>query len=792
MFQSNEHEVECSFYPDAFQTDSPLLTTLRQYIGYVKSGKYQDSISLFRAYVASGEKDKAVQCKKHLPLLVPCCIMKGGRKKEHIASYTACMVADLDHVPGSPEEVLRQAEALPYVKAGHVSPSGTGDKLFIMVDSDFAHHPEAFELVRRRVEADLPGVTVDISGKDPNRGCFISSDPEAFYKEEAEVLRVPVAPVKEKGRYMQPAAGQKRSEEALSNYIDKFESSNAFAPGGRHSYVLKLASALNSAGFDEHEVIAECLRRYTQPDFQEKEIGDVVADVYRRYRNSHGSNPWCPTNVSADKKSVKSIKNSTPIPPYTPVDEDSDMGFDIEPEEAGLPHFDRALLSHLPTLVADAVKKTSSDIEHDLMLLATLTACSTVLPGVKGMLKLEEYAPTLFGIVIGPSGSGKGCVIQVHKMVLPFQKYVFDNSRHEVLEYEKKKEAAELYKVQQRQGRGKSAPGLPPETPDLVRQKQLHISGYTSTARMIELLEINAPYASFLFETELESVSNTMAQDFGGYGYVLNQAFHHEVISSSSKGNGSAYVERPVMGFFATGTPGVFLRLIPSTENGLYSRMLIYRIAGEAPYQDLTSGDSTFSNSRYYDNLGQRLLDIAIHLEKNPTFISFTDKQRKKLDRYFKREYNNVRVFGNDDITSVVLRHRLIIFRMAMVLTALRKGESRSTEANVEISDDDFEAAFHIGICCLRHSMLVSTTMKRSDSNLRHKLPSAQQNLFADLPVKFKTAEALDLAGVRGVSRSAVFRMLKKAQSYKLVNSLGGGWYQKTDEGKKVTNSGMG
>ena len=41
------------------------------------------------------------------------------------------------------------------------------------------------------IEKDLPGVTVDISGKDANRGCFASYDPDAFYKEVVEVVHVP-------------------------------------------------------------------------------------------------------------------------------------------------------------------------------------------------------------------------------------------------------------------------------------------------------------------------------------------------------------------------------------------------------------------------------------------------------------------------------------------------------------------------------------------------------------------------------------------------------------------------
>ena len=620
----------------------------------------------------------------------------GSRKLEHMVRYSGCICIDLDDVLLPPEQILSQAAQLGYVKAGHISPSHTGNKLFVLVDSDQEHHLQAFEQVRAMIEKDLPGVTVDISGKDANRGCFASYDPDAFYKEVAEVVHVPqeTVPVAKKAPAVRASS---YPDNSLSNYIDKFEANNPFAGGGRHSFVLKLASALNSAGFDENEVMAECLRRYVEPGFAEKEIRGIVADVYRRYRSSHGSNPWCPPTASTGQKSLTSVTSLTPISENPTTEGESPLGFDIDPDEVGLPHFDRVVIDRFPGLLSDVLKVAADDREYDLMLLSSLTVLSTVMPGVSGMLKKQLYKPPFYTLIIGPSGSGKGCINVVRKLADPWQDYIFDISKAKVKEYEEQKELSDNYKAQVRAAKGKKPVGLSPEEPVPVCQKRLHMSGYTTTARMIEQLDVNSPYASFLYETELESVNNTIMQDFGGYSYVLNQAFQHERIGCSSKTNGTSFIEFPELGFLATGTPGMLLKLIPSTESGLYSRLLIYRITGRADYQPLTSVDDTMCSVRYFERLGQRVLDMAVHLEKSPTFVVFSDKQRKRLDRYFEREYNNVRVFGNDDVASVVLRHRLIIFRIAMTLTGIRKGETKGTAEEIEILDDDFDIAFHIG-----------------------------------------------------------------------------------------------
>lgn len=788
-------DVECTLFRTAFDTLSYTPIALGSYFADVVNGKYKQPVENVRALLASGLGEEANACKKNLPLLVAGGRMEGGRKREHLAGYSGCITGDLDHVPGSPAELLARARELSYVKAGHISPSGTGLKLFVLVDSDMEHHEQAFAVVSRLLEADLPGVKVDPSGKDPNRGCFVSYDPAAFYKEVAEVVSIPVAPD-------QTDVFPQAEPRSLSNYIDKFEMNNPFTDGGRHSYVVRLASALNSAGFSQAEVTAECLYRYTAPGFGEKEILTTVADIYHRYRTAHGSKTWCPPAAPNGLPSLTSLTSVTPLSGNHTTGEESPLGFDIEPEEAGLPHFDKELLSRLPGLISDILKTASDDREYDLMLISSLTILSTIMPGVSGMLKKESYKPPFYTLIIGPSGSGKGCINIVYRIAKAWQTYIGDISKAEVKEYLQKKEASDLYKAQQRASKGKAPAGIPPEEPEPVRLKRLHISGYTSTARMIEQLEVNSPYASLLYETELESVNNTLMQDFGGYAYLLNQAFHHEQISSSSKTNGTALVESPELGFLATGTPSMLPQLIPSTESGLFSRMMICRIAGRTEYHPLTSGDDSKNSLRYFDSLAQRVLDMAIYLEHAPTFVSFTDKQRKRLDRYFEREYNNVRVFGNDDVASVVLRHRLIIFRIAMTLTGIRKGEERKRAAEVEllnrngklpeediaISDEDFDIAFHIGTCCLRHSLVVSTSLKHSDTGQHHKLPEAQVDLFDAMPDRFKTAEVLDVASVRGISRSSVFRMLKKAQEYGLLVLVSVGCYAKTDKGKNVKN----
>ncbi len=777
--------VKGTFFDSAIRTWSARMMPLDQYINEVKNGVHAPAIARIRELVSAGKNKEAESLKKELPLYVVGGEMQGGRRLEHMVAYSGCICADIDDPAIPPQEVLRIAGNLPYVKAGHISPSGTGNKLFILVDSPLECHSLAFELVRRRIETDIPGVTVDRSGKDPNRGCFVSHDPDAFYKEESDVLSLPMPEPAPATHASRPEAG--RTADALTNYIDKYEQDNPFAAGGRHSHVVKLAAVLNNAGFSPYEVAAECTRRYVQPDFPAGEIEKTVTDIYRRYSASHGSNPYRPKEEQEIRKTAKTAKTAPDGLQRGLVTDNDVESVDIEPDISLLPCFDESIYNHLPSLLADVVKRAESRTEKDVLLLSTLTLLSSVMPGVRGSLKEHEYASPLYTIITGSSGSGKGCVAGLQKLLDPWQQYIYDNSSYEVEKYEQENEEYETYRMQKRQNRSSKQPiGPAPSKPKVVKQRNLRVTGSVTQARLVELLHVNYPYTSCLLDTEMETVVNMLSQDFGNYSDIINKSAHHETVGNSSKKDGSLLAKFPCLAMLCTGTPALLPRLIPSTENGLFSRILMYKIAGGGQYHPLTSADDTPAASGHLDSLGQCVLDYGVFLDGSPTWVKFSNAQRKRLDRFLESEYYNVRSFGHEDLESTVLRYRLIIFRLGMTLTGLRKAESGLTERVWTISDEDFDLVFHIGKICLQHAYVVATSLKHASEEVHFKFPHALRNLFASLPESFKRSDALVAANGCGVSASSLDKFLRKAEKSNLIISEGSGYYRKTEQGKQV------
>lgn len=149
--------------------------------------------------------------------------------------------------------------------------------------------------------------------------------------------------------------------------MDKFETDNSFSSGNRHTFVMKLSGALNAAGFEESEVKRECLSRYVEPGFTEKEVAGIVSDIYTRYRSSHGSNPYCPPEYRKPHQKLKSPKSLPDRPDSEETDGFENEGVDIEPNVTLLPPFREEFFQSLPSLIRDILTYARDDTERSVL-----------------------------------------------------------------------------------------------------------------------------------------------------------------------------------------------------------------------------------------------------------------------------------------------------------------------------------------------------------------------------------------------------------------------------------------
>ena len=104
----------------------------------------------------------------------------------------------------------------------------------------------------------------------------------------------------------------------------------------------------------------------------------------------------------------------------------------------------------------------------------------------------------------------------------------------------------------------------------------LFIPANSSASGAFQLLNDNQG-KELTFETEGDTLANTFKSDFGNYSDGFRKAFHHEKINYYRKTD-REYVdlESPCLSTVLSGTPKQVLNLIPSSEDGLFSRFMFY------------------------------------------------------------------------------------------------------------------------------------------------------------------------------------------------------------------------
>ena len=134
----------------------------------------------------------------------------------------------------------------------------------------------------------------------------------------------------------------------------------------------------------------------------------------------------------------------------------------------------------------------------------------------------------------------------------------------------------------------------------------------------------------------------------------------------------------------------------------------------------------------------------------------------------------------DDSPGAIVLRHGLMMSRIAMVLTALRKCEPQWNTSEWKCSDEDFHTAMQIVDVLLEHSLLLSTSMDDTAGRIRPvKAFFKLRPVLKKMPREFTYSELMAAANEAGLPTASVKRYLLRLVYYQIVEKEDGK-YRKT------------
>ena len=702
--------------------------TIEEIVDQIKGGKFTRSIQKIRVATKNGEKELAQNLKKKLLAFTPSACFKGGRKMEFLESYNPLIVLDVDDIPGAIETYLTKAKAEPFTKVCFVSPSGNGLKILVEADAKVDSHILAFQTIVSYYESKL-GILIDQSGKDITRLCFFSYDPQIYYNRDAEIFPI-----------------EKESIELLPTFeecVTFTQQKSTYVNGNRNNFLYLLASNCKRAGLQQSDALTQILARY---DLSPGEIRQSVASAYM-----HHPHEFKKLEIDA------SVKSSTPCMP-------------------------NKIFQSLPTLLKEGCATFKDKRERDVFLTGALTVLSGCLPNVHGVYDRRINHPNLFSFIIAPAASGKGALLFAKELGFAYHQKLVKESKDLQKKYRQDLQRYELSVLRYRKGKLPD----PPQKPKEKSFRLLYIPANSSSAMLIRHLQQNGG-TGMLFETEADTLGNVLKQDWGGYSDLLRKSFHHESITYSRKlNNDFLEIENPRLSVALSGTPNQVIKLIPSVEDGLFSRFLFYVFEVDATWRDVSPQNTKSNIGAIYKTLAQEVVQLVSFLEKYPTTFTLKKEQWKNMNEHFSNCLSKTKTFVGPEALSIVKRMGLIFFRLAMILSVCRKYEKQDTAEEISCSDQDFQLAMWMVEVYLEHALHLFHRLAQKSRSTFQEMPSNKRAFFNALPEQFKRKDAIIIGQEMNLSSATIGRFLKQLNGTMLQQPEYGIYQKATNDQPKT------
>ena len=776
----------CSFYFSVFD-EHAVDMTLEEFVKLLRGERWKVQVEEYQRLKASGRETEAKKLKRKLAALVIAGRCDGSHAETNLKQWSGDAMLDVDKCNGRVSEFLQVLKDTPWVKAAWRSVSYDGLKLVVRVEAESVdEYRMAYALVAWHV-AQLLAFPCDMSCKNPTRPCFASYDPEAFFRPDTEVFpwrrfvtEHPdrVGEILAELKVKTPASASKPPVAAsgmLHTFFNEFLEQNPFVDGKKNEFLLKLGRIARYKGVGEEELA----RLKTLAVERLAGIGCAAGDIPPRIDSGYR---YADMNKGPETPASRAHKAQGSPMRYSEPNEGEEEA-ELEKLEADklrreVPCLPDELFDRLPDFLKRGLTHVRNKRERDILLLSMITNISGCLPGVRMNYGGMVYSSDLYLVALAGSGRGKGVMQLAAILPAAIQEYYDELNRKDEREYRQK---LLKWNLEERlAAQEKRVPDLD-QCPEMPVERILKVAPNISKSQLILALEAGGAVGLVMNASELDMISSAMHQEYGKHDDVMRAASQHEEVSSYFKTDHRlVVVSDPHLALCASGTPAQLHKFISSLENGMYSRVAFYVGQAHWEYKSANPGKARLDMRAYFKGMGEELLRMFIFLSGSPTEVVFTEEQWKEHTERFRTYLREVVAEDDDSPGAIVLRHGLMMSRIAMVLTALRKCEPQWNTSEWKCSDEDFHTAMQIVDVLLEHSLLLSTSMDDTAGRIRPvKAFFKLRPVLKKMPREFTYSELMAAANEAGLPTASVKRYLLRLVYYQIVEKEDGK-YRKT------------
>ena len=392
----------------------------------------------------------------------------------------------------------------------------------------------------------------------------------------------------------------------------------------------------------------------------------------------------------------------------------------------------------LPAIIQPVMALAQTDAEKDMLLLALLTAAGSCMPNLYFRYGLtgKKYYANLQCFIVGSAACGKGIANLALELV---------SKVHEA--------------------------------------QPLVIAGDSSYPGFYRQLE-KQNGRGYIHESEGSVITDVWRSSVANYNTALRKAAEHEPITRN-RANNSSVIACPQLSVLLTGTFSQYKALVPSIENGYFSRLLTLIVNDQQAFNHQYVEPGRGSNG-VMRVAAEQLYGLYEQLYfAKPVEFRLSDEQRARLGQHLENAYPMLMQLLGQNFHSVVLRMAVQIERMAMVLSALRHaGEQlriKNYELRMECSDTNYATAEMIGNKLMLHMAAAYKMIKgvEEESVPQVQVLDQRQVLLSLLPAEYTVQNLVTEAKSQGLSYRTATRWNEEWQEKGFVQKIRHGVYRK-------------
>lgn len=424
--------------------------------------------------------------------------------------------------------------------------------------------------------------------------------------------------------------------------------------------------------------------------------------------------------------------------------------------------FPEEIYDNLPELIRQLTSQYKGR-ERDLILLSIIGVLSACLPKVHGYYDRNKYAPNLYILIIAPPASGKGVIGKPKILIQRIHHLLMQNSSTE-------RERCKQSNIGKKNNKT--------ICPELVLKI---LPGNVSGSKIYTHLQ-NSVFGVLIFETEADTLSAALKQDWGNFSDTLRKGFHHETISMSRVSDDTYFeITNPKLSLVLSGTPNQVAPLINSQENGLFSRFIFYYFNDASHWKDVSPEGSPIDEDCAFYQVGDLVFELHNRLLKRELGIEIklTKSQWYSFNEMMTNAVQSLIDINKIDILPSVKRHGVIMFRICMILSMIRNHELNIVDDTVYCDDRDFNTAIKIIKSTLDHSIIVSNLLAKGALDNIKKLNMRESIIYSKLNNNFTRQDFLALGAQSSIPKRSLDFIIGRLLKLGLILKVSNGKFQK-------------